>query len=187
MYIEDFCRRFAADIRGRVVEVNDPSYIRRIGGAAVTEEHVVDIDASNPDATIIADLAQPGSLPADRFDCFLLLQTLQYVRDVSRSLANCWGSLAPGGVLLVTVPAMSKVDVTFTQQDRWRFTPAGLAEVLRNSCPGAELEVVGYGNVATAIASLLGLAAEELHDNELRFHDLDFPLLAAGRARKPGG
>lgn len=184
VFIDDFCRRHAADVRGRAAEIKDPSYIRRFGGSAVVREDVVDIDAANPEATIVADLAEPGSLPAGRFDCFLLLQTLQLVGDARLALANCWESLAPGGVLLVTVPSMSKLDTESTGRDRWRFTPDGLAELLRAACPGAELDVAGYGNVCTAVAFLLGLSAEELTERELGVHDPDFPVLSAGRARK---
>ena len=62
-YIESFLAAHTADVRGYVLEVKDSTYTRRFDGG-VTQAHVVDIDASNPDATIVADLSVPGSLPA---------------------------------------------------------------------------------------------------------------------------
>jgi hypothetical protein len=59
-YIEAFvCARRDA-IHGRVLEVQDNTYTTRFGADRVAESVVVDIDASNPRATLIADLEQGG-------------------------------------------------------------------------------------------------------------------------------
>ena len=54
-YIERFLAAHSADIRGRTLEVKSAEYTRRFG-SAVTQADVLDIDARNPDATIVADL-----------------------------------------------------------------------------------------------------------------------------------
>lgn len=94
-------------MRGVVLEVETPSFTRRFGGSRVVRSEVLDIRADNGLATIVADLGEPGSLPPDEFDCFLLLQTLHRVSDPQAALANAWRALAPGGVLLATVPHAS--------------------------------------------------------------------------------
>ena len=44
-YIEDFLRRHAADIRGRVLEVGEDAYTVEYGGARVTRSDILHADA----------------------------------------------------------------------------------------------------------------------------------------------
>src|SRR3954468_17646603 len=67
-YIERFLATVRDDIHGDVLEVRDADYTRRFGGERVGRAHVVDIDADNPKATLIADLCECGSLGAGGFD-----------------------------------------------------------------------------------------------------------------------
>ena len=189
VYIDRFLADHAADVRGQALEVGDAGYTRRHGGSAVTSSDVLDINPGNGAATIVADLGQPGSLPDARFDCFLLIQTLQYVADVPAALGNAWRSLRPGGVLLVCVPGISRLDPDpGPDHDLHRFTPAGLAASLRATLPEAgQPRVVGYGNLLAAVAFLYGIAAEELRPEELAAYDPHYPVLAAARVGKPAG
>jgi len=189
VYIDRFLADHAADVRGQALEVGDAGYIRRYGGSAVTSSDVLDINPGNGAATIVADLGQPGSLPDARFDCFLLIQTLQYVADVPTALGNAWRSLRPGGVLLVCVPAISRLDPDpGPDHDLHRFPPAGLAATLRATLPEAgQQRIVGYGNLLAAVAFLYGIAAEELRAEELAAYDPHYPVLAAARVVKPTG
>jgi SAM-dependent methyltransferase len=102
-----FLARHSADVRGVVLEVETPDFARRFGGSRVVRSEVIDIRPDNELATIVADLGEPGSLPEDEFDCVLLLQALHRVSDPGAALANAWRALAPGGVLLATVPSSS--------------------------------------------------------------------------------
>src|ERR687897_2990393 len=70
-YIERFLAEERNAIRGRVLEVMNSEYTERFG-VAVEQRDVIDIDPSNEDATIVADLAAPHSVPSDLFDCFIL-------------------------------------------------------------------------------------------------------------------
>jgi SAM-dependent methyltransferase len=186
VFIDRFLAEHAGDVRGHVLEVGDAGYTRRFGGDAVTRSDVLDVDPGNRAATIVADLAHPGSLPDDRFDCFLLIQTLQFVADVHAALRNAWRSLRPGGVLLVCVPGISRLDPgPGPERDLYRFSPAGLAGTLRATLPTAEQRTVGYGNLLAAVAFLYGIAAEELRPEELAAYDPHYPVLAAARVVKP--
>jgi len=181
VYIEAFLARHAADIRGEVLEVRDSSYTERFGGAAVTSRQVLDVDAANPAATVVADLSEPAALPAGRFDCFILTQTLQYVRDPEAALASAWQALAPGGVLLVTVPTIARVDWPQGFEDLRRWTPAGLRQLLRDAVSEAEVMVEGHGNLLAATAFLMGLAAEELAPQELEVFDPLYVVITSAR------
>jgi SAM-dependent methyltransferase len=182
--LDELFAAHAADIRGRVLEVSDPAFSERFG-TDVGQLDLLDIDPTNDRATIIADLADPGCLPPGRFDCVIVPQTLQYVRDLGAACRNLWGALAPGGVLLVSVPAVAKLDHHLREVDRWRLTPTGLATLLEQCCDGGEVEVTGRGNVLVATAYLMGVAAEELDDAELAFVDPDFPVVVLARVRRP--
>lgn len=183
VYIDRFFASHARDIHGSVLEVKDPSYSGRFGHDVVTLD-LVDINPRNRDATVIADLAEAGSLPSSAYDCVLLPQTLQYVADPAAATANAWQSLRPGGVLLVTVPTVARVDPDLEDVDRWRFLPQGLRILLDRACEDGEVSIQVYGNLVTSMAFLAGLAAEELRERELNHVDARWPLVACGRAQR---
>jgi SAM-dependent methyltransferase len=183
-YIEDFLSKFEADVRGRVLEVQDSAYTNQFGGSRVTASDILDINQANKAATIVADLARSGSLPDRRFDCIIVTQTLQYVDDPAAAVANLWTAVAPGGTLLITVPCAQRIAPDLSTVDRWRFMPRGLEDLVRRNCAGGEIEVVGYGNVLSATASLMGLAADELRTKELEDEDPNFPLVACARVHR---
>ena len=145
---------------------------------------MLDVDPANERATVVADLSEAGSLPPERFDCAIVTQTLQYMSNPETALTNLWHTLAPGGTVLVTVLATSRIDPDAPDADRWRFTPLGLDTLFHRAGDWSEVEVQGFGNVLTSVAFLMGLAAEELRGRELDEQDASFPLVACARARK---
>jgi SAM-dependent methyltransferase len=183
-YIERFLAERAQDIRGNVLEVGQAHYARAFRDSNPTRVEIVDIDTRNSEATIIADLSEPDSLPPGRFDCFILTQTLQRVADLDEALRNAWQSLAGGGVLLLSVPGITRSDPVHVAADRWRLTPSGLDTLLARTCLDGRSEVVGYGNLSTALAFLMGLAAEELEESELGETDPHFTVSVCARVKK---
>jgi Methyltransferase domain len=184
-YIARFLAERAADIRGTVLEVGHARYAHAFPDACAEEVEIVDNDTTNLDATIVADLSEPDSLPSGRFDCFILTQTLQLVADVDAALQNAWQSVASRGVLLITVPGITRADTEHASSDRWRFTPSGLDTLLTRACLGANREMLGYGNLVSAVAFLMGLAAEELKESELTETDPNFTVSVCARVEKP--
>ena len=183
-YIERFLDRHRGDIRGRVLEIKNNIYTKRFG-SAVDAADVLDIDASNPDATIIADLAATATVPESRFDCFILTQTLQLVFDVGAAIASAHRLLSPGGTLLVTVPCVSRVVPRYGQDtDYWRFTPASCRRLFGSAFGADRVTVEPLGNVAAGVAFLRGAAVEELPRRVLDANDADFPVVVAVRAVK---
>lgn len=188
-YIERFVADHRNDIRGRVLEVNDPRYTTKYG-TGVERGDVLDVDPTNPLATIVADLSAANPIPANTFDCFILTQTLQFIPDVPAALAHVHRILRPGGVLLATVPAVSRLAPHYgPARDYWRFTPAGCRELLYPVFGAENLTVSSYGNVRTACAFLHGLAWEELPRGVLEHHDEYFPVIVGvhGIKRAPHG
>jgi SAM-dependent methyltransferase len=179
-YIEQFLDQHTTRIRGNVLEVKDASYTRRFGDGARC--HVIDIDGENPEADLHADLNSPESLPAAFFDCVILTQVLQFLSP-EEALGNVWASVAPGGMLLLTVPSLGRLDPHDHATDFWRWTPNGLAQLLGRV--GIPAHVSGYGNVLACVSALWGLSVQDLSAEELDVTDPRFPLVACAYAEKP--
>lgn len=186
-YIEAFLASHAADVRGRVMEVGDDGYTRRFGGDRVTQRDVLHVDASNANATIVADLARGDGIPTNAFDCIVLTQTLHLIYDVPAAVRTLHRILRPGGVCLITVPGISQIDVgAWRDSWCWAFTPYSLRRALADRFPDDTTVVRSYGNVLAASAFLYGLAAEELSPSELDAADPAYPVTVAARATKSG-
>jgi SAM-dependent methyltransferase len=181
-YLDDFLGSHRQDIRGRVIEVKDP-LCTLIYGDDVKQSDVVDVREDNPGATVIADLSQPDSLPAQAYDCFVLTQTIHVVYEAAQVVANAHRTLRPGGVLLASLPCVSRIDPeSGLDADFWRFTSASATRLFGDVFGAENVEVFSYGNVLACVGFLYGLAAGELSEEELRHCDPYFPLLLCVRA-----
>jgi SAM-dependent methyltransferase len=185
-YIEHFLAQNAGDIQGRVLEIGDNSYTHTFGGERVTHSDVLHVAEDRPQVTIIGDLTAANHIPSDSFDCIILTQTLQAIYDVRAAIASVQRILKPDGVVLATVPGISKI--SRYDMDRWgyywSFTTASARRLFTEVFPAATVRVEAYGNVLAAIAFLHGLAQEELRAAELDYTDPDFEVLITIRAVK---
>lgn len=185
VYVERFVGRHAADIRGRVLEIAAPDYTRRFGSDVETVEVLTATEGSS-EATILADLTDAPHIPDDTFDCAIVTQTLQFVYDVRAALATVHRILAPGGVLLATVPGITKIsppeDEVFGEW--WHFTARSLGRLAEEAFGEGSVEVGSYGNVLAAAGFLYGLAASDLREEELAAEDRLYEVIVAVRAVK---
>ena len=183
-YIEAFLAANAGRIAGRVLELGDAFYTEKFGGARVARSDVLHVVAGNPVATIVADLADAPQIADESFDCVIFTQSLQMIYDMGATLRTLHRILRPGGTLLVTTAGVAKVGRRLGRDDwgeYWRHTGQGLAAQAEEFFPGAEAEIVTYGNVLAATAFLQGLASEELEAAELEYVDPDFEVIVAAR------
>ena len=67
----------------------------------------------------------------------------------------------------------------------WHFTSQGLRRLLQETAGAAAVHIACYGNVLAAIASLHGLAAEELSQQDLDYVDPNYEVLIGVRVVKP--
>jgi SAM-dependent methyltransferase len=183
-YIEAFLASHAEDVRGKVVAIGDDDYIRAYGGDRVTESVVLDVDPDNARATMHADLADSGSVPADVFDCCICPQTLQYVYDVRAAVRTIHRMLKPGGVALVTLPGISPAGGAWGDHWCWSFTPTSARRLFCEEFP-EPVDVNGHGNALVATAFLMGVAGGELTDDELDHHEPGYAIVITVRAVKP--
>ena len=186
-YIEGFLARHAADVRGRVLEIGDASYIHRFGGDRVTQADVLHIDPDAQDVTFVGDLADGSMLPDAAFDCIVLTQTLHLIFDHMAALRTLERILVPGGVLLLTVPGISNI-ATDVWGATWHYSFTHLA--LREACDtvfgAGRATIESHGNVLSAIAFLHGLGQHELTTAELDEQHVEYSIVNAARVVKAG-
>jgi SAM-dependent methyltransferase len=182
-YIDRFFASFAGDMQGDLLEIQEAVYAGR-HGRNLASRNVLDIDPGNPSATLVADLAAADPIASDRFDCFVLPQTLQFIFDVRAALFHAHRILRPGGVLLATVPALSRIDPGLYTSDYWRFTPASCERLVRDAFGGGEVMISSFGNALSCAAFVQGMSVEEFTASELDPVDSHFPLILGIRARK---
>jgi SAM-dependent methyltransferase len=185
-YIERFLSAHAADIRGAVLEIGDAQYTRR-HGRGVTGIDVLHVDEGNPEATIVADLADAPQIASDSFDCVVCVQTLLLVYDVRAAIATLRRILKPGGVVLATFPGIARINRREAEEwgDFWRFTAMSARRLFEEAFGEGRVEVETRGNVLAAASALHGLAAEDLGARRLDPHDPDYEVLIGVRATSP--
>jgi SAM-dependent methyltransferase len=188
-YVEAFLHQCADDISGQVLEVGGRDYTRRFGTGV--KKSVVLTHAASPagvsgKAEIVGDLSSCPQIANSSFDAIVLTQTLHYLYDMPAAVRELHRILAPGGVLLCTVPCISQIS-RFDMDaygDRWRLTSLGLRELLEASFEKDLVSVSSYGNALSALSFIEGLPADTLRKTELDARVADFELLVCARAQK---
>lgn len=91
-----------------------------------------------PLVSVIAN-AEQIPFPSQTFDLVLCTQMLEYAPDPGQVLSEVHRVLKPGGRLLLSVPSVFPRDA---DEDRWRFLPAGIRQLLSAF---SEVEIVPEG------------------------------------------
>ena len=187
VYVERFIGSHAVDIRGRVLEIAAPDYTSRFG-SSVEQVDILMAKEGNPQATIVGDLAHAPHIPDDAFDCAIVTQTLQFVYDVRAAFATLHRILAPGGVLLATVPGITKISRPEDEEfgEWWHYTGRSAGRLAEEAFGEGSVEVETFGNVLTASSFLYGLAEADLSAEELTVRDRLYEVVVGVRAVKGG-
>jgi SAM-dependent methyltransferase len=185
VYVERFIGAHAADIRGRVLEIAAPDYTSRFG-RGVERVDILMASEGNPEATIVGDLTNAPQISDDSFDCAIVTQTLQFVYEVSSALRTVHRILAPGGVLLATVPGLTKISRIEDELygEWWHFTGRSVRRLAEEAFGSGNVDVETYGNVLAASGFLYGLASSDLKAEELDAHDPLYEVVIGLRAVK---
>jgi len=187
-YIESFLRYHAGDIHGRTLEFSNNAYTVRFGGDRVKKSDVLDYQPGNTSATLVANLSEDNDLPGNTFDCIICTQTLPFIYELRPAIATLHRILKPGGVLLVSLPGISRISPQDMDRtgDYWRFTDAAARRLFSEYFIDEQLNISVYGNVLAATGFLQGLASQELGRDELNHRDDNFQVLITVRAVKAG-
>ncbi|SBO44885.1 glycosyltransferase [Cyanobium sp. NIES-981] len=187
-YVDRFLSRHAGDIRGDVLEVGDDGYSRRFGTAELVNVDILDINQNNGLATVIADLCDPPpDLLPDHYDCIVITQVLQNTKDPLAAIRTLRAITRPGGVILCTCPAISRVSPVAEEQEHWYWSfyiPTVRLLFQQAGFRPADLLIDTWGNLRVTTAFLWGLAQEDLTEADYRVQDPGFPLITTIRATK---
>lgn len=185
VYVEQFVGGHAADIRGRVLEIAAPDYATKFG-SGVEQVDVLMAREGNPLATIVGDLADAPHIPDGSFDCAIVTQTLQFVYDARAALATLHRILAPGGVLLATVPGITKISPPEDEEfgEWWHFTARSVRRLAEEAFGEGNVEVEAFGNVLSAAGFLFGLGRYDLSEEEIAHRDPGYEVTLGIRAVK---
>jgi len=178
-YVGKFLSAHSALIRGRILEIQTTDHARRYGSGADVM-HTLDINAAfHP--TYLCDLAVADIVPSGSYDCFLLPNTLCFLRDLEAALRHARRIVRPGGAILATVPGF--VPLTPDVADYWHASAEGWREITARVWPDCETRVESHGNCLAAAAAMYGVAVEELTAAELDATDSRYPVLVTIECR----
>jgi len=173
-YVLKFLQNYRQYITGVVLEIQSTAYTT-VCGHAVRLSESTDIDPQHG-TTYVCDLIQSESvLTSNTYDCFLLPNTLNHLKDVTASLRHALRVVRPGGVVLATAPTLTPLTPDFSEYRR--FTTMGLRDLVEQARFDCEFSIESFGNVLAANAALMGIAAEELTSAELDVNDSRYPVL----------
>ncbi len=184
-YIEDFLSKNKDLIKGAALEIAESTYSKKYG-SHVDSFEVLHATDDNPAATIIGDLTDPATLPANKIDCFICTQTLNFIFDYDKAIQGTRHLLKEGGFVLATVSGISQISRYDMDRwgDYWRFTTLSMKKAFEKVYGENNVEVDYYGNVLSAIAFLTGVSGEELNEEELFFKDQDYQVTITVKAQK---
>jgi SAM-dependent methyltransferase len=181
-YIESFLEKNKKFIKGHCLEVHDSAYTIKYGEDRVTSYDAVDVDTSNTQANIYADLADAKNIPDNTYDTLIITHTIGLIPEHEKAIAHLYRILKPGGYLLLTASTMGP----FIENGSgfWRYTTKSIPYMLEKHFKKSSITTEAFGNVLTGQAFWTGMAVQDLTKEELDYKDSRFPIVVAAVCQK---
>lgn len=184
-YIDCFLKKHKSEIRGKVLEIGDRTYTERYK-EKVEASYCLHFDPAFPsdEMDFYGDLRDGTGIKNNFYDCIILTQVLNCIKDIRNTPKILVDSLKPNGTLLITVSGISPV--SRLDMDRWgyfwNFTDAGIAGMFE--AENTECTIETYGNFKVACAFLAGMSYTELSEADLKYADEDFQVFISAVVRR---
>jgi SAM-dependent methyltransferase len=178
-----YLRRFIAEIRcqvkGITLEIGGQKQNRKTYGFdQVTEYRTMDI-CSAEGVDIIADAHDPRVFSEDSFDSIALFNVLEHCERPWVVVENLGKWLRPGGKVFCMVPNAQRIHPA--PKDFWRLCPDALQSLFASF---RIHQLKTYGNLFSTVASLSGVAIQELTPTDLTQNDPRYPVITCIVAEK---
>ncbi|MGR4854902.1 class I SAM-dependent methyltransferase [Streptomyces violaceus] len=178
-YLNQFIAEIRDLVQGDVVEIGGNDGNKDVYGFTRTSGYRgLDIREA-PGVSLVGDAADPGIIPADSLDAIIAFNVLEHTARPWQVVDNMRQWLRKGGRAYCMVPSAQRLHGA--PEDYWRPLPAALREMFG---AWSEQTVYQYGNPMSVIASLMGVAAEELDTLELSTYHPAYPVASCVVARK---
>nr|AGS49959.1 putative methyltransferase [uncultured bacterium esnapd26] len=178
-YLNQFIAEIRDLVQGDVVEIGGEDGNKDVYGfTRASGYRGLDIKEA-PGVSLVGDAADPGIIPADSLDGIIAFNVLEHTARPWQVVDNMRQWLRRGGTAYCMVPSAQRLHGA--PEDYWRPLPAALREMFG---AWSEQTVHQYGNPLSAVASLMGVAAEELDAVELGTYHPDYPVASCIVARK---
>lgn len=160
-YIYDFLDKHKEYIKGKVLEMEPVMY------APIFKDKIESVDSLtlSPDenATYVMDLQDTYKFPSNKYDCYIMTQTLQYPYDTKAVLKSSYKLLKNGGAIIITAPITSQITA---YRESWRFTEFSIRRLLEDA--GFKIiDTQSYGNTFANTLFLQGIAYEDVKNKKL--------------------
>lgn len=97
----------------------------------VTKYDTLDFFPRNSNITYLSDIQNMPAVPSEGYDSAICLEVLEHIPDPFRAAREIYRILAPGGVLIASVPHLSRLhDEPY---DYYRYTKYGITHVLEQA------------------------------------------------------
>lgn len=184
-YIDKFLEKNKNKIRGNCLEILNNNYTTKYGISKNIKSDVLDIEKENKKANIIDDLRNLKKISDNTYNCIILTQVLQFIDDLDSAISECFRILKPGGVLLATLPSISRIDcVANIKGDFWRFTKASAKFLFEKQFESSKLDISSFGNAKSGAYFFVGFSQEDVSQKILEENDQNFPVIITVRAQK---
>lgn len=183
VYIERFLKLNQKYITGDILEVADNNYTKEYAHGKY-KSHIMHFLGTN--GAMKVNLENGEGCIENSIDCFICTQTIQMILDINSAIKNMYKILKTGGTAIVTIhgiAALSKSDSS-SWGEYWRMTKLSCERIFSKYFGKNNIDVITYGNVKTACASLYGLCQEQLTEEDFKYNDERYQVIIGIVARK---
>lgn len=179
-YLKQFVNQIRSSVTGNVLE---------LGGGSESDRQFYQFDLAQtyqtlnleaaPGVDIVGDVHDRTCIEPESFDAIVIFNVLEHCHAPWMAVENIHAWLKPGGRCFCMVPNAQRLHKI--PMDYWRPLPDAVEWIFRSF---AKTQLFVYGNPLTTIASLYGIAAEELTPAELDTFHPDYPVATCIVAEK---
>lgn len=168
-YLEQFIREIRSYVVGYTLEIGGSRENQYLYGFTNAMSYKTMDMHQKPEVDITGDIHDPNSLGSNSFDSIILFNVLEHCEKPWIVVENIYNWLTKRGSVFCMVPNSQRIHRD--PKDYWRILPDGMRSLFAKF-PIKQLYL--YGNPITTIATMMGVAAEELSSEELNSFNSEY-------------